>query len=86
MVKLAFGNVLATLPPNQLGAPTGPTATGVVLLGLLICMGLVGFVDDFLKVRKKNSVGLTMKRKLLGQLIVGAIFGVIALYVRSAPP
>ena len=78
--------VLATLPAAQLGAPTGPTTTGVVLLGLFVCLGLVGFIDDFLKVRKKNSLGLNKRRKLFGQMIVGAVFGYLALYYPSAPP
>lgn len=78
--------VLATLPQEQLGTPTGVTTTGVVLLGLFICLGLVGFADDYLKVRKRNSLGLSMRRKLLLQLVVGAGFGVLALYLPSAKP
>lgn len=78
--------VLATLPSEQLGAPTGPTTTGVVLIGLFVCLGLLGFIDDFLKVRKKNSLGLNMKRKLFGQMLFGAVFGYLALYFPSAPP
>ena len=78
--------VLATLPSEQLGAPTGVTTTGVVLLGLFVCLGLVGFVDDFLKVRKKNSLGLSKRAKLVGQMGVGALFGVIALWVPTAKP
>jgi phospho-N-acetylmuramoyl-pentapeptide-transferase len=76
--------VLATLPAQQLGAPTGITATGVVLLGLFIGLGLVGFIDDYLKVRKKNSIGLSMRQKLLGQTIVAAGMGVVALWLPSA--
>ncbi len=75
--------VLATLPANQLGAPTGMTATGVVLLGLLVGLGLLGFVDDFLKVRKRNSLGLSARKKLIGQTIIGAALGAVALWVPS---
>jgi phospho-N-acetylmuramoyl-pentapeptide-transferase len=73
--------VLATLPARQLGRPTGITATGVVLLGLLVLLGALGFVDDYLKVRKKNSVGLRPRRKLIGQTIIGAGMGAVALWV-----
>ncbi len=73
--------VLATLPANQLGAPTGVTMTGVVLLGLFIGLGLVGFVDDFLKVRKRNSLGLSKRQKLFWQTVVGVACGLLALYV-----
>lgn len=58
----------------------GPTITGLVLLGLFVCCGLVGFIDDFLKVRKKNSLGLNKRGKLIGQIVVGAVFGIIAVY------
>ncbi len=73
--------VLATLPAKQLGAPTGMTTTGVVLLGLFVGLGAVGFVDDFLKVRKRNSLGLSKRQKLFWQTLVGAAFGLVALYV-----
>jgi phospho-N-acetylmuramoyl-pentapeptide-transferase len=35
--------------------------------------GLVGFLDDYIKVVKKRSLGLTGKQKLLGQLIAAII-------------
>ena len=57
--------------------------TALVLLGLFVFCGVVGFLDDFLKVRRRNSDGLSAKGKLLGQLIVGTGFGVAALYVAS---
>jgi phospho-N-acetylmuramoyl-pentapeptide-transferase len=76
--------VLATLPAKQLGAPTGITTTGVVLLGLFVGLGAVGFVDDFLKVRKRNSLGLSMRQKLLWQTVVGVLCGWAALWFPSS--
>jgi len=73
---------LTTLPERQI-AQEGPTMTALVLLGLFVFCGVVGFLDDFLKVRKRNSDGLSAKGKLLGQLIVGVGFGIAALYVKS---
>ncbi|MFF5292421.1 phospho-N-acetylmuramoyl-pentapeptide-transferase [Paractinoplanes globisporus] len=73
---------LTTLPERQI-AQEGPTMTALVLLGLFVFCGVVGFLDDFLKVRRRNSDGLSAKGKLLGQLIVGTGFGVAALYVAS---
>jgi phospho-N-acetylmuramoyl-pentapeptide-transferase len=73
---------LTTLPERQI-AQERPTMTALVLLGLFVFCGAVGFLDDFLKVRRRNSDGLSAKGKLLGQLIVGAGFGVAALYVQS---
>jgi phospho-N-acetylmuramoyl-pentapeptide-transferase len=72
---------LGSLPKvQQKLTPAAPTTTGVVLLGLFLCTGVLGFIDDFLKVRKKNSLGLNKRGKLIGQALVGAVFGVIALY------
>ena len=73
---------LTTLPSEQI-AQVQPTMTALVLLGLFVFCGAVGFLDDFLKVRKRNSDGLSAKGKLLGQLIVGSGFGIAALYVPS---
>ncbi|MFI5935246.1 phospho-N-acetylmuramoyl-pentapeptide-transferase [Actinoplanes sp. NPDC051494] len=73
---------LTTLPERQI-AQEKPTMTALVLLGLFVFCGAVGFLDDFLKVRKRNSDGLSAKGKLLGQAIVGTGFGIAALYVAS---
>ena len=83
VVAYVAGHVaLTTLPERQI-AQERPTMTALVLLGLYVFCGAVGFLDDFLKVRKRNSDGLSAKGKLLGQLIVGAGFGIAALYVPS---
>jgi phospho-N-acetylmuramoyl-pentapeptide-transferase len=83
VIAYVAGHVaLTTLPERQI-AQEGPTMTALVLLGLFVFCGVVGFLDDFLKVRRRNSDGLSAKGKLLGQLIVGAGFGVAALYVAS---
>jgi phospho-N-acetylmuramoyl-pentapeptide-transferase len=37
----------------------------------IVGFGLVGFIDDYIKVFKKNKQGLSSKSKLIGQLIVG---------------
>ena len=58
---------LTTLPAQQI-VQVGPTITALVLLGLFVFCGAVGFIDDFLKVRKRNSGGLNKRGKLLGQL------------------
>jgi phospho-N-acetylmuramoyl-pentapeptide-transferase len=73
---------LTTLPSAQI-AQVGPTMTALVLLGLFVFCGAVGFLDDFLKVRKRNSDGLSAKGKLIGQLLVGGGLAVAALYVPS---
>lgn len=47
-------------------------------LGATICFGAVGFADDYIKIVKKRSLGLTGKQKLAGQLITAvAIWAVL---------
>ncbi|MDY3974072.1 MAG: phospho-N-acetylmuramoyl-pentapeptide-transferase [Veillonella caviae] len=54
-----------------------------VLLFLTIGHGLLGFSDDFIKSVKKRNLGLTAKQKLLGQIIMSAIFCYIATEVMT---
>ena len=52
------------------------TATGFLVLGLMTGLGLVGFIDDFIKIYRQTSLGLRSGAKLAGQCVVGAIFAV----------
>jgi phospho-N-acetylmuramoyl-pentapeptide-transferase len=56
------------------------TASGILVLFLMTGLGFVGFVDDFLKLFMKRSLGLRSGQKLLGQAIVGVIFAVLAMH------
>jgi phospho-N-acetylmuramoyl-pentapeptide-transferase len=51
---------------------------GVLVIGMMGGMGLVGFLDDFLKTRKQRSLGLGGWSKIAGQVIIGSIFAVLA--------
>ncbi|AEB29494.1 phospho-N-acetylmuramoyl-pentapeptide-transferase [Carnobacterium sp. 17-4] len=54
---------------------------GIVLtLFILILYGLLGFLDDFIKVFKKRNLGLTSKQKLIGQILGGVLFFGVSLY------
>ncbi|MCW2726315.1 MAG: phospho-N-acetylmuramoyl-pentapeptide-transferase [Frankiales bacterium] len=61
----------------------GPTASALLVLGLMTGLGLVGFLDDFIKIRKQRSLGLTAAAKFLGQLVVGVGFAIGALQFRN---
>jgi phospho-N-acetylmuramoyl-pentapeptide-transferase len=52
----------------------GVTASGILVLGLMTGLGLVGFIDDFIKIYKQTSLGLRSRAKLAGQAVVGALF------------
>ncbi|WP_341729948.1 phospho-N-acetylmuramoyl-pentapeptide-transferase [Brooklawnia sp.] len=56
-----------------------PSYSGLLLLGLLVACGLLGFIDDWTKISHKRSLGLTSRGKLIGQLAIGVGFGVLSL-------
>ncbi|WP_278314896.1 phospho-N-acetylmuramoyl-pentapeptide-transferase [Lolliginicoccus levis] len=61
----------------------GPTASGMVVLGLTTMLGGVGFLDDYIKIRKQRNLGLNKTSKLVGQLAAAVIFGVLLLRFRN---
>ncbi|MFE9437765.1 phospho-N-acetylmuramoyl-pentapeptide-transferase [Streptomyces sp. NPDC006602] len=61
-----------------------PTYSGLLVLGLMVGMGLVGFLDDYIKIVKRRSLGLRAKAKMAGQLIVGISFAVLSLQFSDA--
>jgi phospho-N-acetylmuramoyl-pentapeptide-transferase len=56
-----------------------PTASGILVLFLTVGLGLVGFLDDYIKVVKRRSLGLRAKAKLFGQSFVGLAFAVLSM-------
>lgn len=60
------------------------TTSALLVLALMVGLGLVGFVDDYLKVAKKRSLGLNAKQKILGQVLVAGAFGYAGLQFPDA--
>ena len=61
-----------------------PSWSGVLLLGLLVGLGTVGFLDDYIKIAKQRSLGLRSKAKMAGQTIIAVAFGWLALTMPDA--
>jgi len=57
-----------------IGIPTMQDYTVFYALALSLCFGLVGFLDDFCKVKFKRDLGLTALQKMLLQMAVSAIY------------
>jgi phospho-N-acetylmuramoyl-pentapeptide-transferase len=66
--------ILATLIPVVLLAKLDNIYV-IILIITTIWMGLIGFLDDYIKVFKKNKSGLKGKFKVLGQVGLGIIVG-----------
>lgn len=47
----------------------------MLLIGITLGLGLIGFLDDYIKVFKKNKEGLAGKFKIVGQVTMGLIVG-----------
>ena len=58
---------------------TTPSASALLLLFLFVGMGLVGFLDDFIKIYKQRNLGLRSKAKMIGQTLIALVFGGLAL-------
>lgn len=48
----------------------------ILLLVTTLWMGMIGFIDDYLKIKKKNKDGLSGKFKIIGQVVIGLIVGI----------
>ena len=51
--------------------------TSVFVLLLALVFGLIGFVDDYAKIKKKENTGLTASQKFLLQLVAAILFIVL---------
>ncbi|MCS6795386.1 MAG: phospho-N-acetylmuramoyl-pentapeptide-transferase [Raineya sp.] len=54
----------------------------ILLLVTLLGLGFIGFLDDYLKIARKNKEGLSGKFKIVGQVGIGLVVG-ITLYYNS---
>jgi phospho-N-acetylmuramoyl-pentapeptide-transferase len=52
------------------------TRTGLVVMAAIVGAGVVGFLDDWIKIRRARNLGLTKRTKLAGQLFVAVGFAV----------
>lgn len=49
----------------------------ILMLFITIWLGLIGFIDDYIKVFKKNKQGLRGKFKIIAQIIAGIVVGLV---------
>ncbi|WP_462409185.1 phospho-N-acetylmuramoyl-pentapeptide-transferase [Neobacillus sp. Marseille-QA0830] len=81
-IMILFSIVITTMVMT--GKFSEPTVETYLLLLVTIGFGLLGFLDDFIKVALKRNLGLTSKQKLLGQIIISVIFYLV--YKQSGFP
>lgn len=74
-VMFFFGLILGTL------FLAGDSYFTYFLLACALGFGLIGFIDDYIKIVKKRSLGLTAKQKIVGQLVLSIVLSVVAVNV-----
>ena len=67
--------IFATLIPTLLFARLDNIYV-ILLIVTMVWMGIIGFIDDYIKIFKKNKKGLKGRFKIMGQVILGLIVGV----------
>ena len=66
--------ILSTLIPTLLFAKLDNIYV-ILLIVTTVWMGIIGFIDDYIKVFKKDKAGLKGRFKILGQVVLGLIVG-----------
>src|SRR5690349_22929632 len=76
--------ILATVVPTLLWARLDSRYVIVALVAML-WMGLIGFLDDYLKIVRGQSQGLVARWKLVGQVTFGVALGIVLIRWPMAP-
>jgi phospho-N-acetylmuramoyl-pentapeptide-transferase len=77
-IILIFGTVISYFTAMWVTGEPIP-ASPLLVLFMMVGLGLVGFVDDFLKTRNQRSLGLGGWAKIGGQVVVAGVFGWLSL-------
>ncbi len=76
-----MGGIIFLIPVVIIGIFYGRTHKEVIpVLILTIGFGIIGFIDDYIKVVRKHNLGLRAWQKILGQFVVTVLF---SLYVEK---
>jgi phospho-N-acetylmuramoyl-pentapeptide-transferase len=82
---IIVGAVVAYVVVHLVSGERAPTTPGGMLVVItMVATGLVGFVDDFLKIRNQRSLGLTVTAKFAGQGLCALLLGLGAWYWADA--
>ncbi|WP_350285135.1 phospho-N-acetylmuramoyl-pentapeptide-transferase [uncultured Croceitalea sp.] len=68
--------ILSTLIPVLLFADLKNIYV-ILLIVTMLWMGVIGFIDDYIKIFKKDKKGLKGRFKVMGQIVLGLIVGVV---------
>ena len=73
-----LGAVLIGYAVAHLATWSPPTASALLVLGLVAALGVVGFLDDWIKISRARSLGLHSTAKLALQTTIAIAFGILS--------
>lgn len=77
-IVIILGSILGYFAGKAAVGET-PTVSALLVLFMMLGLGLVGFLDDFLKTHKKRNLGLGGWQKIAGQTLVAGVFALLSL-------
>lgn len=78
ILAAVVGYLLAKLLSQE-----APSLSALLVILMMTGLGVVGFIDDFMKVHRQNSLGLAGVWKIVGTVIVGVGFAVLGLNLKD---
>ncbi|SFJ93270.1 Phospho-N-acetylmuramoyl-pentapeptide-transferase [Halobacillus dabanensis] len=72
-VMIILAVVITTLISSYWFNPNAENTQLFLVLFVLVGYGLLGFLDDYIKVAMKRNLGLTSKQKMLGQIVIALV-------------
>ena len=78
-IIIIFATIFAYFIAHLL-TQTAVTVSALLIIGLVLGLGFVGFLDDYLKVSRQNSRGISGKQKIFGQVLFASTFGYLGLH------
>ncbi|MBP7971404.1 MAG: phospho-N-acetylmuramoyl-pentapeptide-transferase [Candidatus Nanopelagicales bacterium] len=71
--------VLLGYAASHIVAQRAPTASGLLALYLMVGLGTVGLIDDYMKIFRHRSTGIRARTKLIGQAVIAVSFAWFAI-------
>ncbi|HXP33121.1 MAG TPA: phospho-N-acetylmuramoyl-pentapeptide-transferase, partial [Acidimicrobiales bacterium] len=73
--SVAFGYAI-----GHIGTEVSFSRTGYLAIGVVVAFGLIGYVDDYIKVHHRRSLGLNKRGKSAAQLVCAIAFAELAVH------
>ncbi|MGA2123734.1 MAG: phospho-N-acetylmuramoyl-pentapeptide-transferase [Acidimicrobiales bacterium] len=64
---------------GHIGTSVVFTRSGILTVLAIVAAGVLGFVDDYLGIRNMRNLGLNKRGKLIGQVVIAAVFALLSL-------